>query len=225
LGSRRYLRDEYDTLPNLSEKRDFLHSLANLATFTRTAWGIGLDEVPTFDPFEIKDDDVLLCFDALRDLKHNITLAPLVPFFDEAQRALGEERPKRVAELRRKVAELARNSATFQRLTFAFGRIASFETPTGATVVFIRPRTGPPGSSTKGAGSAFPLLHPEQSGSRQGPHIYLFLAAKGWEATLARYRKPKAVSPPENNQEQCTVGDFSDGGDMRISNSPQFSDY
>jgi hypothetical protein len=47
---------------------------------------------------------------------------------------------------------------------------------------------------------------------------------------LARYGKPKAVSPPEDSQEQCTVGEFfdaifPDGGDMQISNNPQFSDY
>ena len=77
---------------DLPERRDFLHSLANLATFTRTAWSVGFDDVPTFDPFTIEDDDVLVCFDALRDLKHNITIAPLVRFFDEAQRTLGEER-------------------------------------------------------------------------------------------------------------------------------------
>lgn len=100
---RRYLRDNYDGLPDLAAKRDFLQSLANLAKLVRTAWGVGADEVPVFEPFEIRDDDVLLCFDALRDLKHAITIAPLLRFYDAAWRTLGEERAVRIEELKRAI--------------------------------------------------------------------------------------------------------------------------
>jgi hypothetical protein len=104
---RRYLRDTYESLPDVAGKRDFLQSLANLANFTRTAWSVGADEVPVFEPFEIKDDDVLVCFDALRDLKHNITIAPLVRFYDAAYRTLGEERAKKIEELKQAIRATA----------------------------------------------------------------------------------------------------------------------
>jgi hypothetical protein len=37
-NQRRYLREEYDALDTIEEKRDFVKSLANLASFMRTAW-------------------------------------------------------------------------------------------------------------------------------------------------------------------------------------------
>ena len=70
------------------------------------------DERPEFDPFTIVGDDVLVCFDALRDLKHNITIAPIIRFFDEAQRTLGEERSKRLADLK----DAIRATAAFSML-------------------------------------------------------------------------------------------------------------
>lgn len=94
---RRFLRDTYEGLGNLDAKRDFLYSLSNLATFMRTAWSA--DEVASFAPLAISDDTAELCFDALRDLKHAITIAPLVRFFDAACRARVEDRKVRTDEL------------------------------------------------------------------------------------------------------------------------------
>jgi hypothetical protein len=40
--------------------------------------------------------------------------------------------------------------------------------------------------------------------------IYIFLAANGCEATLARYRNPKAVAQEGDNEQPITVGQFLD---------------
>jgi hypothetical protein len=40
--------------------------------------------------------------------------------------------------------------------------------------------------------------------------IYLFLVANGWEAALARYRKPKTIVHDPNSEQPVTVGSFLD---------------
>ena len=63
----------------------------------------------------------------------------------------------------------------------------------------------------EGRRERFPLYTPNKAAAAaEARDIYLFLAANGWEAALARYRKPEAVAPSENSGEQCTVGEFLD---------------
>jgi integrase len=61
----------------------------------------------------------------------------------------------------------------------------------------------------EGRRERFPLYTPNKAAAAaKARDIYLFLAANGWEATLARYRKVKVVAAPGNSKEQCTVGEF-----------------
>jgi hypothetical protein len=43
--------------------------------------------------------------------------------------------------------------------------------------------------------------------STKARDIYIFLAANGWEATLARHKKTKTVISSQNSEKQCTVGE------------------
>lgn len=89
---RRFLREEFDGLKAIEEKRDFVRSLANLASFMRNAWDIELEKTPEFDPAPQPDSETAIAFQALRHLKHGITVAPLTRFYDEVWRAGEEDR-------------------------------------------------------------------------------------------------------------------------------------
>jgi hypothetical protein len=96
---RRFLRDSYEAAGDINAKRDFLHSLANLANFMRTAWSSTSTGPADFSPVDVPNDDVQLCFHALRDLKHSIAIAPLIRFYDAACRARIDERTARIDDL------------------------------------------------------------------------------------------------------------------------------
>jgi Protein of unknown function (DUF1524) len=92
---RRYLRDQYDELKVQDAQRDFVRSLAHVAMFMQHAW----QPEPQFIGLELNDDQALLCFQALRHLKHNITVAPLARFYDIARRSENGVRIAKTDEL------------------------------------------------------------------------------------------------------------------------------
>jgi hypothetical protein len=93
---RRYLRDCYDQLQSSQAfQRDFVRSLSHVAVFLQHAW----QKEPRFVGLEFNDDQAMLCFQALRDLKHNIVIAPLARFYDAARRAENGAKITRTDEL------------------------------------------------------------------------------------------------------------------------------
>lgn len=93
---RRYLRDRYDDLQSSqTSQRDFVRSLAHAAVFMQHAW----QKDPRFVGLEVNDDQAMLCFQALRDLKHNIVIAPLARFYDAARRTENGARIAKTDEL------------------------------------------------------------------------------------------------------------------------------
>jgi integrase len=61
----------------------------------------------------------------------------------------------------------------------------------------------------EGRRERFPLYTPNKAAAAaKARDIYLFLAANGWEPTLARYRKAKVVVALGNSEEHCTVGEL-----------------
>lgn len=95
---RRYLRDYFKNLKTLDEKREAVGSLANIATFVKTAWApqdniISLEQVGPFD------HETGFCFQALRALKHTVVLGPLSRFYDEVRRTDNESRAEKKADL------------------------------------------------------------------------------------------------------------------------------
>ncbi|WP_165832127.1 DUF262 domain-containing protein [Novacetimonas pomaceti] len=94
---RRYLRDYFDNLPSLIDKRYAVESLANMATLMRTAW-TPQDAATQLEGFGTFDDETGFCFHALRALKHTIVLGALTRFYDDFRRAEGEARASKKAD-------------------------------------------------------------------------------------------------------------------------------
>ena len=83
-SQRRYLRKQFDSLDATKEKQAFVDSLAGVARFMKYGWDVEPGKDPSFAPLEIKDEEALVGFEALRGLKHSITIAPLSRFYQQA---------------------------------------------------------------------------------------------------------------------------------------------
>ena len=93
-SQRRYLRNEFDQLNNIDQRRDFVKSIANISSFIKYGWNIQEDQNSIFYPLEIEDEEVLVGFGALRKLNHSITIAPLARFYQQALDASGTARSR-----------------------------------------------------------------------------------------------------------------------------------
>jgi hypothetical protein len=79
---RRYLRDQFANVGGRAAKRAFVRNLATTATFVGAAWRPPRNRTPRLLPDPARTDAVAeFCFEALRDLRHDITLAPLTRFY------------------------------------------------------------------------------------------------------------------------------------------------
>ena len=86
---RRYLRDQFATVGNRSAKRAFVKNMATTATFVGAAWRPPAKTEPRLLPDGAPVDPVAeFCFAALRDLRHEIVLAPLTRFYAAYEAAL-----------------------------------------------------------------------------------------------------------------------------------------
>jgi Phage integrase family len=78
----------------------------------------------------------------------------------------------------------------------------------------------------EGRRERFPLYTPNKAAAAaKARDIYLFLAANGWEATLARYRKPRGIVQETKNERPVTVGDFLDEAFRTASNQRTVEGY
>jgi hypothetical protein len=94
---RRYLRDYFDKLPSMDEKRGVVASLANLSAFVRTAW-LPQEDGAQLEGFGTFDDETGFCFQSLRALKHAVAIGALSRFYDEFRRADDTNRVQRKAD-------------------------------------------------------------------------------------------------------------------------------
>ena len=78
---RRYLRSSFEKLKG-DDKSEYVRFMANLARFMKYGWSCK-DQTPLKSYAIDLDNEALIGFDLLRQLKHNITIAPLVRFFDK----------------------------------------------------------------------------------------------------------------------------------------------
>jgi hypothetical protein len=63
----------------------------------------------------------------------------------------------------------------------------------------------------EGRRETFPLGTPNKAvAAARARDIYLFLAANGWEAALARYKKTKRITGARSIEQAVTVGEFLD---------------
>lgn len=92
---RRYLRDEYSKLaPDIDKARVFVRDLAGVAGFMQFGWDVENDHEPHFKPLQISDQEALVGFEVLRELKHSITIAALARFYQHAVESHTEEEMK-----------------------------------------------------------------------------------------------------------------------------------
>ena len=90
---RYYLHSEFDKLTkdsSLEKNRSFLKSLATLASFLDNLWNAEAGTQPDFASLRIEDDEALVGFQVLRELRHSITIAPLCRFYQHLKEAEGE---------------------------------------------------------------------------------------------------------------------------------------
>jgi Protein of unknown function (DUF1524) len=95
---RRYLRDYFDKLPSLDDKRAVVGSLANLSAFVRTGW-LTSDEDTELEGIGKFDEETGFCFQSLRALKHSVAVGALSRFYDEYRRSDEDERVQRKKDL------------------------------------------------------------------------------------------------------------------------------
>ena len=80
---RKYLHYEFDKLStqSIEESRFFVRSLAKMGSFLKDFWFVEKNINPDFASLHIDDEETLLGFQMLRELKHTITIAPLYRFY------------------------------------------------------------------------------------------------------------------------------------------------
>ena len=96
---RRYLRDQFAAVGNRSAKRAFVKNMATTATFVGAAWRPPAKTDPRLLPDGAPNDAVAdFCFAALRDLRHEIVLAPLTRFYAAYETALPAQKATAAAD-------------------------------------------------------------------------------------------------------------------------------
>jgi hypothetical protein len=76
-----------------------------------------------------------------------------------------------------------------------------------------------------GRRSSFSLGTPNKAAAAKARDIYLFLAANGWEAALARYKKAKPVLRGQGVERPPTIGEFLDEVFRTASNQKTVEGY
>ncbi len=81
---RRYLHNEFDKLSkldNIAQNRSFVRSLSQMSSFLKNLWYIEKNTRPDFAALNIDNEETLVGFEMLKELKHTITIAPLCRFY------------------------------------------------------------------------------------------------------------------------------------------------
>jgi hypothetical protein len=91
-AQRRYLRDQYNALGDDAGRRHaFTGALATTADFLRDGWDAPSGKPAAILPGPLAvDAEAGFCFEALRSLRHDVVIAPLVRFYAEAVRLNSE---------------------------------------------------------------------------------------------------------------------------------------
>ena len=97
LEQRRYMRNQYENLPNIGEKRNFVQHLSHLADFMTNAWK--QDDRAFLSITEFADRNVaLMCMGVLGEA-NPVTIGPLVRFYANVLSAPPDSRTEVVNEL------------------------------------------------------------------------------------------------------------------------------
>lgn len=99
LSDQRRFFKEYFEKYDEQAKRNFVRNLSHCALFIQYSWPDSLaikSDIHSAD--EAATDEVILCLDVLRAIKHSITLGPLVRFYSEIRKSKNEHRKHAVSE-------------------------------------------------------------------------------------------------------------------------------
>lgn len=95
---RRFFKECFDKFGD-EAKRAFVRHLSHCALFVQYSWPDAQAKAPSIQSAEeAATDEVMLCLDVMRVIKHSIILGPLVRFYSEIRRADAESRKKAIEE-------------------------------------------------------------------------------------------------------------------------------
>ena len=94
---RKYLRRRYEDASNLAKKRAMVTALADLSEFVDNGWQ-GELTAGALPGSSQHDDEAAFCLAALRDIRHEIVLAPLARFYSAHQEASGAAKAAAAAD-------------------------------------------------------------------------------------------------------------------------------
>lgn len=95
---RRFFKECFDKF-GADAKREFVRHLSHCALFVQHSWPDAQSKFPMIQSAEeAASDEVMLCLDAMRAIKHSIILGPLVRFYAEIRKADVEGRKKAIDE-------------------------------------------------------------------------------------------------------------------------------
>lgn len=96
---RSFLRDNFDKLPSLDEKRSFVKHLEHNSIFTRNIWNRGQDYSKENDFPKFKEKQTIeMALKVLKDLKHDISIAILVRFYSHYRSVSGHGTEQALSE-------------------------------------------------------------------------------------------------------------------------------
>ncbi len=98
---RRYLREQYDgsVLADLPAKRAFLARIADTANYLNYAWDAESDASPSILFKPLPDGPTAVGFAALIDMKHDMTIAPIIRFIERARLATERDKEQKFNDL------------------------------------------------------------------------------------------------------------------------------
>jgi len=95
---RRFFKECFDKFGD-DAKRAFVRHLSHCALFVQYSWPDAQAKEPSLHSAEeAATDEVMLCLDAMRAIKHSIILGPLVRFYSEIRKVDAEGRKKAIQE-------------------------------------------------------------------------------------------------------------------------------
>lgn len=105
---RRFFKECFDKFEDEAKKREFVRHLSHCALFVQHSWPEAQSKEPALHSAEeAATDEVMLCLDAMRSIKHSIVLGPLVRFYSEIRKADAAGRKKAIDEFKSAVKAIA----------------------------------------------------------------------------------------------------------------------
>lgn len=98
-AQRRYLREVYAGLPDRDARRAFTKNLADTSQFVGEAWRPARGKKPSLLPRRVvRDHEAEFCLEALRDIHHDVAIAPIARFYAAFVNAGAGDRPAAATE-------------------------------------------------------------------------------------------------------------------------------